>query len=509
MFRKKLIILFLVFSFLSAGVLGEHNEYLPTTSLDVGAQTLSLKEALNLIIKNNFKTTMLQYEVLKSDSAYQRYQTNFSPFLSFETGSQTLYLDEASLDATYSTHTYLDDTSIALGKKFKTGTTITTGYGNSYTEFIKPTAFLTGKETVHHNPAVFIKIQQDLLKNCFGLNDRLQDDILKNMAAGKREIAQYNIASLLMSGLNDYWQVARAQINVRVTYDELYAYRKIRTAVKKNVNLGMLENYNLNQFNALISASEAKLEISEYNYQKSLNKLLRTINLPDKSPEFALVEFDKKGYDHDQNKLIATALAKRADYLAAELNIDSAEKQLRILKNNSLPEAVLSWQAVGMGDDTEFAYAHNEATAFDYSSWETRLSIKKVLFNHDNKIQKRDAEYQLKQALLKRNELKAEIEDEVIDGIAAVKVTYFSLEKAEEMLTESEKYFNALVRRLQQGRISTIEVKDAVDMIVQAYHYQTEAAINYNLALLNLDLITNTIFDKYDIQIDKIIEEQK
>ncbi len=506
---KKITVFFLLLTLLHAGFLQEYKEFINTTSLPTDQQTLSLQEALDLILKNNLKSEILKYEALKSDSDYQRYQTNFSPFLSFEAGSQTSYLDKDSLDATYSTHTRIEDASLGLGKKFKTGTTVVTGYRNKYTEFIKPTAFLTGKETTHQSPVFFIKIQQDLLKNSFGFNDRLQNDILKNLTASKRQIANYNIARLMVSGINDYWQLAGAQRNLMVANGELYAYRQIREAVKKNVELGMLENYNLNQFNALIASSEAKLTVNEYNYQKTLNKLLRTINFSEKPQSFELVSFDENIYTYDQKSLITAALNKRADYQEVLLNIDSLERQLKILKNQALPEAVLSWQAAGIGEDKDLLEANREMSSFDYSSWETRLSVKKILFDYDNKTKLRDAEYQLVQARLRQEELKAEIEDEVIDGIAAVNAAYTALQKSAEVLSESEKYFNALLRRLKQGRISTIEIKDAVDMMVRAYNYQTEALLNYNLALLNIDLITNTIFERYKININSIIEGQK
>ena len=147
---------------------------------------ISLEQALHKIVENNLSATVLGYEAKQADSAYERSQTKFSPFVSISAGLQNTKLDPESLDAIYGSELIKAQASFSLGRTFKTGTTVIGGYQEAYTDYTVPGAYLTGRPTSWHSPAIFIQIKQDLLKNSFGYCDQLQDEILKNVSKCKK-----------------------------------------------------------------------------------------------------------------------------------------------------------------------------------------------------------------------------------------------------------------------------------------------------------------------------------
>lgn len=471
---------------------------------------ISLETALHRILDNNLTAGILKYEAKQADSDYERYQTKFSPFINASAGHQNNDFNlsglSPQLNAMYGAQFSVNEATLNLGQTFKTGTTVIGGYKYSNVDFSELPGVMTGYSSLWSNPTAYIQIKQDLLKNCFGYTDRLQDDILKNMRDSKQVATEYQLSGLMVSGIFDYWSVAEDQKKLSAAESELIAYKKIYKAVSDNVAFGLFEKYNLYQFNALISGSEAKLAAAQLNYRKSAHKMLRNLNMPDAGGDsLSLVSIDDSLHTFDAAALYAKALGKRADIRQAKLALDSAEKQLQILNNQDLPDAQLQLQ----GADERLGQVNAGTGDIKYSNWEAKLSVTKVLFDTDNSIQRRNARYQRAQANLQLQNLKNQVKDEVQDGVAGVQTAYVGVEKTKDMVKDSQLYLDALLVRLKQGKISSVELKAAVDMMVVANNSNAEAVTGYNMALLNLDLVTNTVFEKYHLNISSIVKETK
>ena len=80
------------------------------------------------------------------------------------------------------------------------------------------------------------------------------------------------------------------------------------------------------------------------------------------------------------------------------------------------------------------------------------------------------------------------------------------MQKARSALNETQAFYAGLVRRYRQGRFNANTVKEALDALVQARQAMMEAIINYNISLVRYDLTRNTIFTKYAIDIDSVVD---
>jgi hypothetical protein len=54
-----------------------------------------------------------------------------------------------------------------------------------------------------------------------------------------------------------------------------------------------------------------------------------------------------------------------------------------------------------------------------------------------------------------------------------------------------------------------VNVKFALDSLVQARQGELEALVQYNVALLQFDLARNEIFDRYNVDVEKYIRVDK
>ncbi len=160
-----------------------------------------------------------------------------------------------------------------------------------------------------------------------------------------------------------------------------------------------------------------------------------------------------------------------------------------------------------MGFDPDYLTASGEALSFSRPNWETKITAIKLLDDKDTSTQRRDLQYQIEQAKLQLQSLQAQIKDEVYEGVESIQTAFVALEKTKIMVDNSVRYTDALLIRLRQGKISTIELKNAVDMMVAANNAHDEASTYYNIALLNLDLVTNTLLEKYHLDINSIVKE--
>jgi len=471
---------------------------------------LSLEQALHKIIANNLSAASLGYEIKQSDSAYERYQTKFSPFMSLSSGIQNTNLDPADLNAVYGSQFNKADASINLGQSFKTGTTVIGGYQESYTNYTVPGPYLAGHSTSWHSPAFYVQVKQDLLKNSFGYTDQLQNEILKNVSKSKQIAAEYQLSGLIVGCMIDYWTVAENQKKLASTERELTTYKKIYKAVEANVSMGLYDTYNLYQFNALIAGSEAKLSMVQLRNNMAIHKMLRNLNMQDVSENtLSLVSLDTSPHKYDKTSLLNVALEKRADIQNIRISIESAQKQLQILNNQDLPSLQFQLQATGLGYDQDYLKATQQALNFSHPNWETRFTAMKILDDKDTRTQRRDLEYKMAQANLQLQTLKNQIQDDVYEGVDSIQAAYTGYEKTKIMVDNTLLYMDALLTRLRQGKISTIELKNAVDMMVAANNAHAEAITYYNIALLNLDLVTNTLLEKYHIDINTLVKEPK
>ena len=62
-----------------------------------------------------------------------------------------------------------------------------------------------------------------------------------------------------------------------------------------------------------------------------------------------------------------------------------------------------------------------------------------------------------------------------------------------------------MYKRFSQGRYETTQLKLAFDNYIVQKNSELKSLIDYNVALLELDIAKNCVFEKYSVDIDGVI----
>lgn len=488
---------------------GSETDAFAEASVSIGGQRLTMKKAVELVLKNNLTLKSAKYDVLKSDSAFLKSQSKYATRLELE-GTYLRQKNPPSGNTFITGDEFLQsEVTASLSKLFSTGTGVSLGMTQKYSDWndpavpgIKPTA-----DPGYHEPSLFVSLQQELLKNSFGYSDRLQDSLLRKQASMQREAIISRLSSLVVQALVDYWQVTieeRALENARL---ELRSATNVRNIIRRNTGLGLAENFDLNQYNAVVAMAEAKVEQKEKSLRDAVRNLLRTVNLPPETEVKGVTDLTDELPDINREEALEAAFEKRVDYRNARLETELAQMQLDLAENNALPSLTASVSVNSRAQNTSIITANSNIPAVNYPTFQAGITMTYPLWDQGVKTEIRDAELSIKQARIDLEDLRIEIRDEVISRYENVILAHKVLNKTRRARVESERYYNRLYARSRRGRFNSVAVKNALDSMINSRHSELRALVDYNIALLQFDLAKNEIFERFSIDIEQLIAE--
>ena len=509
---NKYISLFVIFLVLASGI-GYANQKEEQT-ISVSGYSLNIKDAIKLVLKNNLTLRAAKYDVIMSDTAPETFQKKYAPVIEAEAGYQFQKLPISGSTVFSGDEFKQWQISTSISKLFSTGTMVSAGiketltdsndeaFGNPAIGFYKP------QDPALHKPSLFFSIRQEILKNTFGFSEKKMQKILENRAQMQREALLSQLSTLVVGALVDYWQVSIQKSALDNAKRQLESTKNIRDIINRNTRLGLAEKFDLNQYNSLVAAAESRLYLTEQAYKEALRKLLRTVNLP---PETKISGVTNLSDDLPENlildKSLEAAYQKRADYKNSQLEIETSELEQAMHENNALPSITANFSMSTLGQDESFSPALGSSLSAEYPSWQASIKVSYPLWDKELKTNNRNADLKLKQSKIKHEQLSIEIRDEVINRLERVRLQHLVLSKLRNVRAESEKYYDLLLKRTKQGRFNSIALKNALDSIFNAKQQELEALVQYNVALLQFDLAKNEIFEKYEINIEELLEQ--
>lgn len=489
------------------------------------ANIITLDNAIDRILSANQAVQVEAYEAGQADSQERQYKQKFTPFLGLEGRETKRKLPPNTITELMGDEQYESEVNGYVGTYLPSGTLITVGAKNvfyntndeDYALSVPALSTPLGPITIPpvtvkqadpavYRPALYATLRQDLWKNGFGQNDRRKQEIVQNATKMLYGISTYRLSGLVAGGIVDFWstQVRRSALeNARL---ELKTQQEIQAIIRDNVNLGQIESFNLNQFNALVAGSQAKVFMAEQAYRESLRVLARTIQTTVSIEVLPLADLVSPHYLTSE-AAVAKALATRADYQAVQLALRNAELQKAISENAVMPSLVASLTAARIAEDPNYQAAVKEVRDAKYTNWEGRIQCTLPLWNHQDEALKRDAQYKYQQASLKAAAMKQEITDEVTnkaERVATLWQAYSSIKTARE---QAEIYHQKLMARIRQGSFNSAVIKNAVDGLVQTRQQELEVLVQYNVALLQLEIATNTFYENHGIAINDYVAE--
>lgn len=496
--------------FLGAGLLAQEFKGGDEGSVTIGDFKLSLEQAVNMVIRKNLTLKKAKYDVLMTDTELLGYLSKYTPNLTAEAGYEKQKVPLSSTGSAFGGDETTDLTaSLAISKLFMTGTMLQAGvreslYDQNDSGF---PMFAIDPDPAYHKPSFFISVQQELLKNSFGASDRRMMRLLEGKYEIERDALINQLSGLVVETLVQYWQVVIEKNAVANAEHAKESTKQIRDIVARNTRIGLAESFDLNQYNSLLFAADSRLEMSQQSLTEASRKLLRMIDMPAETKIEGVTELIDVLPQLNPEEALEAAFAKRADFISAEKELELARINLDLARNNSLPSLSLYFNASSLSQAENLSDAFVDAVAFQYPVWSAGVRFSYPLGDTASAAEIRNAYYRVRQAEINLEELQKEIRDDVLNRLEAVRMQHRILQNSRKMRSETELHYSKVLGKAKAGQFNAVVVKNALDSLIDARQRELEALVGFNVALLQFDLAKNEIFERYKIDIEKILRE--
>ncbi len=482
---------------------------------------LSMEGTIRLVLDNNNSVRIQQLEILKSDTDLLKDEAQYAPVL--EGGASLGYKEDEKFPG-YLARGNITDTRrlyAKIKKLFQTGTYFeaevsdsrldtNAGEGDLAESLLGGGGDLIRPFRPLHTGALTFVLRQELLKNSFGYAQRRLNDINRNNAAIQRQNLIFELTSLVVSTMGEYWQLSIAEENVKTSEELLRNTRNIRGITIRKRGIGLAESFEVNQFNSLLAQAEVRLDRAKLDRDSKRRSLLRVMNLdPELQLTGASTLITVLPTDLDAERALQTAYDSRPDFKSIKLQMENARKAFEIAENDLLPSMSLGGSYSSRDFDRFGEAAFNKIPQNRYPEYGVEFKVEYPLWNASARVDARNAKVSLRQLKIQEDQLRRQIRDEVYEGLDNIKVSYAAMQKSRKSLAETRAFYAGLVRRYRQGRFNANTVKEALDALVQSRQAMMEATINYNIALVRYDLTRNTIFSKYAIDIETVVDRMQ
>ncbi|MCL1833680.1 MAG: TolC family protein [Leptospirales bacterium] len=470
----------------------------------IGEYRLTLSEAIRRAIESNHDILTGKYDVAMADTNYQKFLSKYSPYLNASGGiSSTDH--PTMLQPQYGKNTKSVDLSASLAKMFSTGTTVAGGITTSHATYDRAGYPGPGKT---YNPVLFVSLEQELLKNSFGYNDRKLEEILKNAALMQKDEIIFNLSLVVVGVVVDYWNiiVKKTQLdNARLMLQET---RKVRNIVSDNTRIGLAEQYELNYWNSLIAGSEASVAQYEQEYREAFRKFLQSVNIEGEVTMQNKAILQNKLPELNNEEALKKAYEKRADYLSAVRALESAKLQLSVDSNDALPSLKAGLTVSSMDYNNDLDESYSNASRGKYPAYQAQVTLTYPLSDNNQKVNKRNSEWRVEQTKYQVDKYKRIVKDDVASKIERVNTNYTLYQKTKEARTQAGLYHEKMLTNLRRGRLTAAAARNSLDALVNSRQQELQSLILFNVSLLEFEVAKNELFERYSIDVEKYIPKE-
>ncbi len=481
---------------------------------------LTVEEAVKYVIANNITVQNAKYEILKSDTPELK---NESKFAWKVIGGVTVFrnilpLNNANIFAGAKIHN--DRITGGLEKLFPTGTYFKV---EAYTERFDSSAFedpfLTPRQfQILAIPPLYtgglgFTLSQELYKYSFGKTEENTRKILRTQTQLKREEMIYILTNLVVSVLIDYWSLAVFDGQV-TAYEKLVKNtEEIRNLTIRKSNLGLAEKYEINQWNSVLIKNQSELERIKLERLRKERDLIRILNVNPNSKIAGVTDLiESPPPTYNLEKDIDYAYRNRLDLIRIQKSLEMAKLGLENAMEEDQPsiKATLKYGTISQtleSPQANWDRWNRGVYSFLYPQLYAEIKLDYPLWNEEVKAEIQAAKIDSKNLEIAETQLKREIADELKDRLDAIQSSYKVLLETKTTREENQKFYNKLLVGYRQGRFSSIAVKTALDALIQSDLAVVASRTNYNINLLRYNLAKNYIFEKYGVDIYRILKE--
>lgn len=338
-----------------------------------------------------------------------------------------------------------------------------------------------------------LAIEQPLLNNYFGFQDRGGVKVAKKEYEASDAAAQRQIREAVFSVLSDYWRWVTDQSIVKVQKKAVEEARHFEEVAQQKEQFGLYESTDVLTAQSSRLDFESRLVLAQLNEENSRSQLLTDLDFNQATAIQSHETIHLKDDNVGLHQALTTALEQRTDYKAAQANLKARKIELALAKNSRWPELDLVASLALNGVDGDYGTALSDLGSTDHPAYfvggEFSFPLENRLARSETKrasLGKRRALYGLKNL---ENKIRQDVEVQwrSIRELARIVVIRQRTSKIQRDRLEEE------FRKYQMGRSDSDIVTRFQQDYIQAQRVELEALFNYRLAVLGLRLAQNTL----------------
>lgn len=459
---KKILFLFLMFIFF--------------VDFNLQSKELSVKECVDIALKNNFDIKIEEFNLDVSKKNIEIEKSYFDKNLIFETNKS--YLKKISSQVSESIIS-----SFGISQKLYSGTNYSL-------------RFNTQKQKSNILSSSY---QSDILVTLsYPLMEGKGSDINKSrirITNIELEISNLKLKQKIIDIINyvenAYYNLLYTKEILKVKEKELQSAQEFEREIKEKINVGILPKSDILPAQVKTAQSEADLISAKADFQKAMNNLLILIYPEGKNENVDignLQEISSREISFEKER--DYAFLNRPDYQILKKNLEKQDINLKLIKNQKLPNLDLISNFGLQGLKENIGDSLKDIGNADFYNYQVGIQLKYPLGNRES-IKKYEIEkIKKEQLLLSLKNMEIKINKEIQDAIR-------DIETASEKLKAKKKSVELSLQNLQQEKekfrvgLSTIfNVLQYEDAYNNARASNLKAMIDYNIAVSNLNKIT-------------------
>lgn len=366
----------------------------------------------------------------------------------------------------------------------------------------------------------FTRLSQPLLRDFWIDSRRLTIQVAKldrNVADLDFEAQVQSIVSQVQKA---YFDLVKADEDIKVALSSHELAAQLARDIHRKVEVGEMAPLESKQ-----AESQAQTQLSIY-YQS-----LHTRNTIENRIKSLITQKYQKQYEsrlQPAEKLLAlerhpvdlqeswkNGLAKRPDYRAAFFAVEKGRLNARFTKNQLFPTLNATGGYTRSGLDStsistngssyaDLGGAFNDFRRNSAPSYNVGMVLSTPLTLRKERMDNKRAKLSHEQTILLLEELEQKILVDIDDTVSLIKSSYLRVQTTRAAREFAEEALSAEQKKLEKGVSTPSEVLRRQDDLTRARSEELKALLDYNKALVDLDLNDGTILERNKVQLEGV-----
>ncbi len=464
---------------------------------------LSIREAVSIALARNFDITIASFNPSIAASEVIKERSAFDPLVvadvsSVKSNLETLSQQSGSVEKQKNS---VQSISGGFRQKLITGAEYSLIF-EGIKESVLPTrnAFDPNFQT-----SLTFTINQPLLKN-FGINfNRARIQVA--MATKEQTLHAYRreVIETVDAVEQAYWDLVFSMENLEFRRKSLELAKDLLRRNKIQVEVGTLAPIEITEAEATVASREEALLVAEREIKDREDALKMLLNVTDKPSSWgiSILPTEKPRFNAvkvDEMRLTLNALRKHADLESARIEINKREIDLKVAKQNLLPQLDLSASVSNNALGSKRTKALEEQ--FDNEGYVLSggLSFRVPLGNKRARADYRQAQLRRAQTVTSYHQRRQSIMEEVRRSARRVRVDIKRIEATRVARRLAEERLDAQEKKFTVGLSTSRDILEDQERLANALTQEIRALIDYHKSLASLDRTTHSTLERFQIE---------